>query len=150
MLSHGLGPLLKSARQQLGLSRDALASKADVSMRLVAEFERGQRSNVSLERAARAAITTSADRVSRRDLPRGLHHRIQRTPTSRRSGEEADARMRARAGGERNDALSADVVDFLMSIGSIGASWPRWSGRRWPREHFLPKVRLSSNHEASQ
>lgn len=61
--------------------------------------------------------------------------------------------MRARAGGERNDARSADFVDFLMSIGvigAIGASWPRWSGRRWPREHFLPKVRLSSNHEASQ
>jgi transcriptional regulator with XRE-family HTH domain len=53
MLSHGLGPLLKSARQQLGLSREALASKAGVSMRLVAEFERGQRSNVSLESALR-------------------------------------------------------------------------------------------------
>lgn len=53
LLSDNLGPLLKSARQHLGMSRDALASKADVSMRLVAEFERGQRSNVSLETALR-------------------------------------------------------------------------------------------------
>lgn len=53
MLSHSLGPLLKSSREQLGLSRAALAAKAGVSLRLVAEFERGQRGNVSLESALR-------------------------------------------------------------------------------------------------
>lgn len=51
MLSDHLGPILKSARKQLGLSREELASRAQVSPRLVAELERSQRPNVSLESA---------------------------------------------------------------------------------------------------
>lgn len=51
MLSDSLGPLLKTARRQLSLSRKELASRAGVSPRLVAELERGQRPNVSLESA---------------------------------------------------------------------------------------------------
>ena len=77
MLSQGLGPLLKSSRQQLGLSRDALALKAGVSMRLVAEFERGQRSNVSLESALRllkcVGITVVARAPHRRETWTGRH-----------------------------------------------------------------------------
>lgn len=53
MLSDQLGPILKSARKQLGLSREELASRAKVSPRLVAELERSQRPNVSLESALR-------------------------------------------------------------------------------------------------
>ena len=51
MLSSQLGGLLRTARTELGMSRDALARRAGVSMRLVAELERGQRPNVSLESA---------------------------------------------------------------------------------------------------
>ena len=65
MLSDGLGPLLKSSRQQLGLSRDALASQAGVSLRLVAEFERGQRNNVSLESALRLLKSVGITVVAR-------------------------------------------------------------------------------------
>jgi transcriptional regulator with XRE-family HTH domain len=53
MLSDGLGPVLRSARKQLSLSREQLASRAQVSPRLVAELERSQRPNVSLESALR-------------------------------------------------------------------------------------------------
>ena len=51
MLSDRVGGLLKNARQQLGLSRAEIAQRAGVSVRLVAELERGQRPNVSLESA---------------------------------------------------------------------------------------------------
>lgn len=81
MLSDGLGPLLKSARQQLGLSREALASKAGVSMRLVAEFERGQRSNVSLESALRLFKSVGITVVAR--APHGLAAEIRGTGAAR-------------------------------------------------------------------
>lgn len=49
MLSAPIGPLLRSARERIGMSRAALASSTQVSERLLAELERGQRPNVSLE-----------------------------------------------------------------------------------------------------
>jgi transcriptional regulator with XRE-family HTH domain len=49
MFSAQIGELLKHARQRLKLSREELARRCGVSTRLVAELERGQRPNVSLE-----------------------------------------------------------------------------------------------------
>lgn len=49
MFSNRLGELLQHARKQLNMSREELARRAKVSTRLVAELERGQRPNVSLE-----------------------------------------------------------------------------------------------------
>ncbi len=49
MVSAPLGELLKHARKQMGMSREELARRGGVSTRLVAEVERGQRPNVSLE-----------------------------------------------------------------------------------------------------
>ena len=49
MLSAKLTELLLLSRKQLGLSREELARRAQVSTRLVAELERGERPNVSLE-----------------------------------------------------------------------------------------------------
>lgn len=51
MLSDRIGDLLKVARQERGLTRAQLARRGGVSARLVAELERGQRPNVSLESA---------------------------------------------------------------------------------------------------
>ena len=51
MLSERIGSLLRVARRQRNLSRAALARRGGVSVRLVAELERGQRPNVSLESA---------------------------------------------------------------------------------------------------
>src|SRR5947209_3399378 len=51
MFSERIGSLLKHARRQLDLSREELARRGGVSTRLVAELERGQRPNVSLESA---------------------------------------------------------------------------------------------------
>ena len=51
MLSARIGVLLKDARRHLSLSRADLAQRGGVSVRLVAELERGQRPNVSLESA---------------------------------------------------------------------------------------------------
>ena len=49
MFSARIGGLLKQARQELALSRDELARRGRVSTRLIAELERGERPNVSLE-----------------------------------------------------------------------------------------------------
>ena len=49
MLSEKLAELLQRTRKQLGLSREELARRAQVSTRLLAELERGERPNVSLE-----------------------------------------------------------------------------------------------------
>jgi transcriptional regulator with XRE-family HTH domain len=51
MLSEKLGEVLHHARKLQKLSREALARRAGVSTRLVAELERGERPNVSLESA---------------------------------------------------------------------------------------------------
>lgn len=51
MLSSTVGVVLRRARIAQGLSRAALAAKGGVSVRLVAELERGARPNVSLETA---------------------------------------------------------------------------------------------------
>lgn len=53
MLSDRIGGLLRNARRRIGLSRAELAQRGAVSTRLVAELERGQRPNVSLESALR-------------------------------------------------------------------------------------------------
>jgi|SRR5665647_541796 len=53
MFSARFGVLLRTARKQLKISRGQLAQRGGVSTRLVAELERGQRPNVSLESALR-------------------------------------------------------------------------------------------------
>lgn len=51
VLSALVGELLRSARRESNITREQLARRARVSARLVAELERGQRPNVSLESA---------------------------------------------------------------------------------------------------
>jgi len=53
MLSSRLGALLRGARRSRKLSRAELSQRAEVSVRLIAEVERGERPNVSLETALR-------------------------------------------------------------------------------------------------
>lgn len=65
MLSASLGLLLKNARRRLSLSRKELASRAGVSARLVAELERGQRPNVSLESALKLLNLAGVSIVAR-------------------------------------------------------------------------------------
>ncbi len=65
MLSEGFGSLLKNARKQLNLSREELAARAGVSPRLVAELERGQSPNVSLESALRLLKLVGVSVVAR-------------------------------------------------------------------------------------
>jgi transcriptional regulator with XRE-family HTH domain len=48
-----IGALLRTAREALGLSQKELARRAQVSHRLWAEVERGERPNVSLKTALR-------------------------------------------------------------------------------------------------
>lgn len=51
MLSSAFGTTLRAARQGRNLSRAELAKRGGVSVRLLAELERGERPNVSLETA---------------------------------------------------------------------------------------------------
>ncbi len=65
MLSKRIGDLLKTARKELNLSRAELARRGGVSARLVAELERGQRPNVSLESALRLLNIVGVSVVAR-------------------------------------------------------------------------------------
>lgn len=49
----GLGRILRNARETAGVTRAELAARCGVGARLVAELERGERPNVSLETAMR-------------------------------------------------------------------------------------------------
>lgn len=51
MLSESMGQLLRVTREEAGITRADLARQCGVSLRLLAEFERGARPNVSVETA---------------------------------------------------------------------------------------------------
>lgn len=70
MLSARIGVLLKDARRHLGLSRAGLAQRGGVSVRLVAELERGQRPNVSLESALKLLTVVGVSVVAK--APHGV------------------------------------------------------------------------------
>lgn len=65
MLSESIGGLLNTARKQLNVSREELARRAGVSTRLVAELERGQRPNVSLETALKLLNAVGVSVIAR-------------------------------------------------------------------------------------
>jgi transcriptional regulator with XRE-family HTH domain len=85
MLSARIGVLLKDARRHLGLSRADLARRGGVSVRLVAELERGQRPNVSLESALKLLNVVGVSVTVK--APHGAAAEIR--------GESADALERA-------------------------------------------------------
>lgn len=74
MHSEQLGQLLKEVRNQQNLSREQLALRAGVSLRLVAEFERGERPNVSLESALQLLSLAGVSIVAR--APNGVSTEI--------------------------------------------------------------------------
>ncbi len=65
MFSEPIGVLLRTARKELKLSRDELARRGGVSTRLVAELERGQRPNVSLESALKLLNVVGVSVIAR-------------------------------------------------------------------------------------
>ncbi len=70
MLSSSIGAALAQARKRKLMSRETLAQQAGVSTRLVADFERGARPNVSLETALRllqiVGLSTGLDQATHR------------------------------------------------------------------------------------
>lgn len=80
MHSERLVEVLKDARKQLNLSREELAHRAGVSLRLVAEFERGQRPNVSLESALQLLSLAGVSIVAR--APNGVSTEIRSASSS--------------------------------------------------------------------
>lgn len=100
MLSDSLGLLLKNARTQLSLSRKELANRAGVSPRLVAELERGQRPNVSLESALTLLNIVGVSIVAR--TPSGAGAEI-------RAAHAADVGRAARAAHRRRTWKSRRV-----------------------------------------
>jgi transcriptional regulator with XRE-family HTH domain len=92
MLSDSLGPLLKNARKHLSLSREELAARAGVSPRLVAELERSQRPNVSLETALKLLNIAGVSVVAR--APDGAVSEIRGASASRLQREARAVRRR--------------------------------------------------------
>jgi transcriptional regulator with XRE-family HTH domain len=94
MFSERIGRLLKNARRQLDLSREELARRGGVSTRLVAELERGQRPNVSLESALKLLNAVGVSVVAR--APHGATAEIR--------GESAATLERAARAARRRQA----------------------------------------------
>ena len=80
MLSAAIGLALREARKSRGLSRAELATTSSVSLRLVAEFERGARPNISLETAVKllAAVGLSLHAASHTGLASAESGRVAR------------------------------------------------------------------------
>lgn len=91
LLSELVGKLLREARKDLKISREELARRAHVSSRLVAELERGQRPNVSLESALNLLNLAGATIVLK--APSGRTARVE-TETS--AGIQRAARVAVR------------------------------------------------------
>ncbi len=91
MFSDRIAPLLRDERKRLDMSRQELARRAGVSVRLVAEFERGQRPNVSLETAL---VLLNAVGIAR--APRSPNSPVGQTGDSAPSNDSARAARAAR------------------------------------------------------
>jgi transcriptional regulator with XRE-family HTH domain len=101
MLSERLGQVLHRARKLQKLTRDDLARAAGVSTRLVAELERGERPNVSLESALQLLSYVGVAVVA--TAPDGLVERIADRQTSSKEFEaRAAVRRRTWTGGRVN------------------------------------------------
>lgn len=92
MLSDSLGLLLKNARKQLSWSRKELANRAGVSPRLVAELERGQRPNVSLESALMLLNIAGVSIVARTPSGAGVEIRAAHAADLERAARAAHRR----------------------------------------------------------
>jgi transcriptional regulator with XRE-family HTH domain len=92
MFSERIGSLLKNARRHLDLSREELARRGGVSTRLVAELERGQRPNVSLETALKLLDLVGVSVIMK--APNGVAADIQ--SESRATAERAARAARRR------------------------------------------------------
>lgn len=92
MLSERIGVLLMNARRQLNLSRRELARRGGVSTRLVAELERGQRPNVSLESALKLLNVVGVSVVVR--APNGAKAEIRDAAAAARERAARAARRR--------------------------------------------------------
>jgi transcriptional regulator with XRE-family HTH domain len=100
MLSDRIGVLLRDARRHLGLGRAELAQRGGVSARLVAELERGQRPNVSLESALKLLKVVGVSVVAR--APHGVAAQIR--------GESAASLERAARAAHRRQTWTGRQV----------------------------------------
>jgi len=107
MLTKQVGTLVRAARESLGWTQTDLARRADVSTRLVSEFERGRRSNVSLETTLRLLAEVGV--VMRLTDARGVSHEIQ-DPAAARAARAARAAIRRATWGGRQIRIAQEGV----------------------------------------
>lgn len=163
MLSQILGQFLQRVRKQLGISRQELAHRAQVSTRLVAELERGDRPNVSLESALRllnlvgvSIVATAPDGSTAeiRDANSAARERAARTALRRRTWSAA--RSHLHESDEAPDAGRSDVLR-LSAVSKISkeafglASVGRSGGKRDQKSttHPATKTRRFSRRRPS-
>jgi transcriptional regulator with XRE-family HTH domain len=120
-----LGPLLKEARRRRGLSRSALAAAVGVSTRLVGEFERGERPNVSLETALRLfdavgiellAAAPDGARAEIRSAATESLHRAARVEQRRRTWTGRQVHLRD---ADDPPAAPADIAERVAAVAEI-------------------------------
>lgn len=165
MFSKRLGELLQRARKQLNISREELARRAKVSTRLVAELERGQRPNVSLESSLKLLTLVGVSIVAKapdgataeiRDARSTALERAARAALRRRTWtgghihlrDEGEAPGAGRSHAERLSALSEiSKQAFALSAAGNRKRVPTASARptshRAAKTHHTPERRSS-------
>ena len=121
MLTDQVGALLKNARKALGFTQKDVARKADVSERLWAEVERGERPNVSLETALRMLSVVGLS--IRLTDPVGSSHEL-RDPRAAAAARTARAAIRRATWQGRQIRLEqegSDSVPAKKRVNGIGA-----------------------------
>lgn len=108
MLSDPIGKLLRTARRHLGLTQAELAAQGGVSARLIAELERGERPNVSLESALKLLSIVGVSVTAR--APGGVAAEI-RSPATAALERAARAAKRRKLWTGRHIHLHDESVD---------------------------------------
>ena len=164
MLSDPIGVLLLSSRKQLKISRQELARRGKVSTRLLAELERGERPNVSLETALKLlrAVGVSvrltaphgaveeirdASAAARERAARAAHRRKTWTGRHVHLHDEGDDPRLARSTAKRVAAVS-QVSKQAFGIASAARGQPHRTATS--RESSSPSGRLATGSRLAQ
>ena len=114
MLTNQLGILLRDTRKAVGLSQKDAARRAQVSNRLWAEVERGERPNVSLATALR--MLSEVGISVRLGDPRGTTHEL-RDPGTEEAARAARAMIRRATWTGRQILLSDEGIEPQIPTG---------------------------------
>jgi transcriptional regulator with XRE-family HTH domain len=155
MAMEEISVVLRSAREEMGVSQKELARRVGVSARLLAEFERGLRPNVSFETALRmlAAVGVSI----RLTDPLGASHQITQPGASQAARAARAAVRRATWRGRQLRLMEEGQTDpgaprgvaQLAAVTEVSRQAYAVARARAPREQNAAQVSTERSKRAS-